>query len=157
MAGAGKIAGRPGPWGLKWAEKDRRVKAVRAMSEGTKQATGCWGDSMLRWWWFSVSWWAKIVSTILSESDTIHVWLLCGKFQNIRLASLEQVLKTTIRQITPDGFVHFFQAGESKKRSSGGSYLLKNQIRTKIQAEKVVNIILISGSFSRPFLETGLV
>lgn len=50
-----------------------------------------------------------------------------------------------------------FTTSDSKKNVEVWIAVLNFQLRTKIQAEKAGTIIVISGPFSRLFLETGLV
>lgn len=50
-----------------------------------------------------------------------------------------------------------FTTSDSKKNVEVWIAVLNFQLRAKIQAEKAGTIIVISGPFSRLFLETGLV
>jgi hypothetical protein len=72
------------------------------------------------------------------------------------LAKLEQGLKTAIRQMTVAGFVHFLWL-VIQKNFRVRIVFLKIHLRGKSQTQKAGPIILIAGSFSSPFLETGLV
>jgi hypothetical protein len=74
------------------------------------------------------------------------------------LAKLEQGLKPTIRQMRCMSLASFgFTTSDSKKNVEVWTAVLNFQLRPKIQAEKAGTIIVISGPFSRLFLETGLV